>query len=126
MKKFLLAALGMLCLTSYAQQQCCQLEHPCFAYDATMYELNTRQLTEEGTFQAAEAVLPELREMGIDIIYIHKHYHSKVLIHYRLADIDDINTEFRTLGARHSDNSYLVLTYNRNNCLHNIRSFSKI
>jgi glycosidase len=70
MKKFLLVAFSMLCLTSYAQQQCCQLEHPCFAYDATMYELNTRQLTEEGTFKAAEAVLPELREMGIDIIWI--------------------------------------------------------
>ena len=58
MKKILFAALGLLCLASCAKQPCCQLEHPCYAYDATIYELNTRQLTEEGTFKAAEAVLP--------------------------------------------------------------------
>jgi 1,4-alpha-glucan branching enzyme len=79
MKKFLFIAVGLLSLVSCCgkgkpqqteQQECCQLEHPCFAYNATMYELNTRQLTQEGTFKAAEAVLPELREMGIDIIWI--------------------------------------------------------
>ncbi len=69
MKKILFVALGLLCLASCAKKPCCT-EHPCYAYKATMYELNTRQLTAEGTFKAAEAVLPELREMGIDIIWI--------------------------------------------------------
>ena len=70
MKKLLFAALGLLCLASCAKQPCCQLEHPCYSYDATIYELNTRQLTPEGTFKAAEAVLPELKELGVDIIWI--------------------------------------------------------
>ena len=43
MKKLLIAALGMLALASCAKQPCCQTEHPCYAYDATIYELNTRQ-----------------------------------------------------------------------------------
>ena len=55
MKKILFAALGLLCLASCAKQPCCQLEHPCYSYDATIYELNTRQLTQEGTFKAAGA-----------------------------------------------------------------------
>ena len=70
MKKNLFAALGLLCLVSCAKQPCCQHEHPCYSYDATIYELNTRQLTPEGTFKAAEAVLPELKELGVDIIWI--------------------------------------------------------
>ena len=65
MKKIIFAALGLLCLASCAKQPCCQLEHPCYSYDATIYELNTRQLTPEGTFKAAEAVLPELKELGV-------------------------------------------------------------
>ncbi|MBQ1875005.1 MAG: alpha-amylase, partial [Paludibacteraceae bacterium] len=47
-----------------------ELRHPKWAYDATIYELNTRQATPEGTFQAAESLLPQLRENGIDIIWV--------------------------------------------------------
>ena len=63
--------LAMLTLVSCAKQdQGEQGKHPTFAYDATIYELNTRQLTPEGTFAAAEAELPKLKEMGVDIIWI--------------------------------------------------------
>ena len=70
MKKILILALGALAMISCAKKPCCNLEHPCYSYDATIYELNTRQLTPEGTFKAAEAVLPELKELGVDIIWI--------------------------------------------------------
>ena len=66
MKKIFFALAAVL-LVSCAQPE---LRHPKFAYDATIYELNTRQLTEEGTFAAAEALLPQLRENGIDIIWV--------------------------------------------------------
>ncbi len=63
--------LAMLTLVSCAKQdQAEQGKHPTFAYDATIYELNTRQLTPEGTFAAAEAELPKLKEMGVDIIWV--------------------------------------------------------
>ena len=67
MKKALFLALAALTMLSCAQQE---LRHPKWAYDATIYELNTRQATPEGTFQAAEALLPELRQNGIDIIWV--------------------------------------------------------
>ena len=69
MKKTFLFALALLSFASCAKQQP-QSAHPEWAYDATIYELNTRQLTPEGTFQAAEAILPQLRENGIDIIWV--------------------------------------------------------
>ena len=41
---------------------------PEWAYDAVVYEMNIRQQSEEGTFAAAEARLPFLKELGVDII----------------------------------------------------------
>ena len=46
------------------------LKHPDWAYNTTIYELNTRQFTPEGTFAAAEAELPALKALGIDIILV--------------------------------------------------------
>ena len=66
MKKIFFA-LAILALVSCSQEV---TTHPKWAYESTIYELNTRQLTPEGTFAAAEAVLPTLRENGIDILWI--------------------------------------------------------
>ena len=68
MKKTLLFALAALALVSCGPD--IPLRHPKFAYDATIYELNVRQATPEGTFQAAEALLPTLKDNGIDIIWV--------------------------------------------------------
>lgn len=67
MKKTILFALAILAFASCSQEI---TTHPKWAYESTIYELNTRQLTPEGTFAAAEAVLPTLRENGIDILWI--------------------------------------------------------
>lgn len=67
MKKTILFALAILAFASCSQEI---TTHPKWAYESTIYELNTRQLTPEGTFSAAEAVLPTLRENGIDILWI--------------------------------------------------------
>ena len=64
------AALLVACAPTKKEQTCCEHAHPCFAYDATIYELNTRQFTPEGTFQAAEQELPRLKDLGVDIIWI--------------------------------------------------------
>ena len=67
MKKTFLLFVAALTMLSCAQQE---MRHPKWAYDATIYELNTRQATPEGTFAAAEKLLPTLRENGIDIIWV--------------------------------------------------------
>ena len=46
---------------------------PGFLRGSVMYQLFTRMFTKEGTFSAAEKKLPELKELGIDIIYLTPH-----------------------------------------------------
>ena len=45
------------------------LNTPEWAHNATIYEVNTRQYTEEGTFEAFSEHIPRLKEMGIDILW---------------------------------------------------------
>lgn len=35
-----------------------------------MVQINTRQFTPEGTFRAAEAHLPRLKELGVDVLWL--------------------------------------------------------
>ena len=100
MKKSLLFIAVVLMMVSCAQEE---LRHPKWAYDATIYELNTRQATEEGTFAAAEALLPTLRENGIDIIWVMPCQPIGVITrkgtlgsYYSIIDYCAINPEFGT------------------------------
>jgi glycosidase len=47
-----------------------RVRHPEWARDAVIYQVNQRQMTPEGTFRAAEAHLPRLKELGVDIIWL--------------------------------------------------------
>ena len=46
---------------------------PAFLRGAVMYQLFTRMFTPEGTFKAAEAKLPELKALGVDVVYLTPH-----------------------------------------------------
>jgi len=46
---------------------------PDFLRGAVMYQLFTRMFTPEGTFAAAERKLPELKDLGVDIVYLTPH-----------------------------------------------------
>jgi hypothetical protein len=41
-----------------------KIRHPEWSKNATIYQINTRQFTSEGTFAAAEKHLPRLKELG--------------------------------------------------------------
>lgn len=100
----LLSSSTPLLLTSCAKQPCCEKAHPCWAYNTTIYELNTRQVTAEGTFAAAEKqILPQLKENGIDIIWVMPCQPIGVITrkgtlgsYYSIKDYCDINPEFGT------------------------------
>lgn len=101
MKKLFIFALGLLTLASCTKQE--PTTHAKWAYDAIIYELNTRQLTPEGTFAAAEAYLPELRENGIDILWIMPCQPIGVITrkgtlgsYYSIIDYCQFNPEFGT------------------------------
>ena len=46
------------------------IRHPAWADSASIYEVNIRQYTPEGTFRAFEAHLPRLQKMGVGILWL--------------------------------------------------------
>jgi glycosidase len=46
------------------------IRHPAWARQASIYEVNIRQYTPEGTFRAFEAHLPRLQKMGVGILWL--------------------------------------------------------
>lgn len=104
MRKILFIVSVTVALLSCAkQEQVTESRHPKWAYDATIYELNTRQATPEGTFAAAEELLPTLKENGIDIIWVMPCQPIGVITrkgtlgsYYSIIDYCQINPEFGT------------------------------
>ncbi|GAB3073888.1 alpha-amylase family glycosyl hydrolase [Intrasporangium mesophilum] len=57
-------------LNAYEPAPEIRVTHPEWSRSATIYQINQRQFTPEGTFRAAEAHLPRLRDLGVDIVWI--------------------------------------------------------
>lgn len=78
-------------------QEITQVKHPEWSKDASIYEVNIRQFTPEGTFAALEAHLPRLKELGTDILW--------------LMPIHPIGAKNRkgTLGSYYSIQDYLAV-----------------
>ena len=47
-----------------------KIRHPEWSKNATIYQINTRQFTPQGTFRAAETHLPRLKDLGADILWL--------------------------------------------------------
>lgn len=77
--------------------------HPEWSYDAGIYEVNIRQYTEEGTFEAFATHLPRLKEMGVEILWLmpihpigEKNRKGSLGSYYAVKDYFDVNPEFGT------------------------------
>ena len=46
-----------------------KVNHPKWSKNVSIYEVNIRQYTPEGTFNAFAQHLPRLKEMGVDILF---------------------------------------------------------
>lgn len=107
MKKITLSILfGFFSLVAFAQ-----LKTPEWVKNATIYEVNIRQFTPEGTFGAFEKHLPRLKAMGVDILWlmpIHPigelNRKGSLGSYYAVRDYRGINPEFGT----HEDFAHLV------------------
>lgn len=109
----------------YQPTEYVKLEHPEWSKNANIYELNTRQFTEEGTFRAAEAHLPRLKELGVDIIWLmpiheigEKNRKGTLGSPYSVKDYYSVNPEFGTLedlkhfvSAAHEQGMYVILDW---------------
>src|ERR1700753_3942880 len=74
-------------------------------YSASIYEVNLRQYSREGSFEAFSRELPRLKDMGIDILWLmpitpisaEKRLGS-LGSYYACSDYTAINPEYGTLG----------------------------
>lgn len=100
MKKILLATLAALLFVSCTEKA----PHAAWTYDAVIYEMNVRQYTPEGTFAAAQAQLPRLKELGVDVIWLmpiypigEKERKGTLGSYYAVKDYCAVNPEFGTM-----------------------------
>jgi glycosidase len=82
-----------------------KIKHPDWSKDATIYQINTRQFTAEGTFSAAEKQLPRLKALGVGILWVmpvhpigKKNRKGTLGSPYAVKDYYGVNPEFGTLA----------------------------
>jgi glycosidase len=102
-----------------------KITHPEWVKNATIYQINTRQFTAEGTFRAAEAHLPRLKELGVDILWLmpinpigEKNRKGSLGSPYAVKDYLGVNPEFGTLDdlkhfvkAAHEAGLYVIVDW---------------
>jgi glycosidase len=81
------------------------VQHPDWSYDATIYEVNVRQYTPEGTFKAFETQLPRLQKLGVKILWImpinpigKEARKGKLGSYYSVKNYKEINPEYGNLA----------------------------
>ncbi len=78
-----------------------QTPHPDWSYDSTIYEVNVRQYTEDGTFKSFQEHLPRLKELGVEILWFMpiqpigiEERKGSLGSYYSIRDYTAINPEF--------------------------------
>ncbi|TGE23091.1 alpha-amylase family glycosyl hydrolase [Hymenobacter metallicola] len=81
------------------------VKHPEWARTASIYEVNIRQYTPEGTIRAFEAHLPRLQKMGVGILWLmpiqpigEQHRKGKLGSPYSIRDYRAVNPELGTMA----------------------------
>lgn len=99
MKRIILAVCSAILLLSCAQEP--QIQP---LANSVVYEMNVRQYTPEGTFAAAQAQLPRLKDLGIDIVWLMPIHPIGVVgrkgtlgSYYSVKDYCDVNPEYGTI-----------------------------
>ncbi len=80
-----------------------EVRHPEWVKDASIYEVNIRQFTPEGTFKALEAHIPRLKELGVKVLWlmpIHpigaQHRKGSLGSYYAVQDYRKVNPQMGT------------------------------
>lgn len=109
----------------YLPKKYVELTNPEWVKNATVYELNIRQFSEEGSFKAVEKQLARLKNMGIDIIWLmplhpigELHRKGSLGSNYSVKDYYGISSEFGTekdfrdlVAAIHQQGMHIILDW---------------
>ena len=91
-------------LSRYQPEPFVKLQHPDWSKNAVIYQINLRQFTPEGTLRAAEAQLPRLQALNVDILWLMPIHEIGVQNRkgglgspYSVRDYYSVNHEFGTV-----------------------------
>ena len=99
MKKMVLGLSILFVFQAVAQQK-----HPSFMHQGNIYEVNIRQYTPEGTFNAFAKHIPRLKKMGVQTLWLMPIQPISIFgrkgslgSYYAVADYTSVNPEFGTM-----------------------------
>ncbi|MCK4715451.1 MAG: alpha-amylase, partial [Candidatus Marinimicrobia bacterium] len=102
MKHLIYLILGLTLMTTLNASER-TIKHPDWSRNASIYEVNIRQFSLEGTFAEFEKYLPELQKMGVKIIWLMPIHPIGELnrkgtlgSYYSVKDYKEVNPEFGT------------------------------
>ena len=112
-------------MPSYQPKPYVEIKHPEWSKNATIYEVNIRQYTNEGTFNAFSKHLPRLKKLGVDILWLmpihpigEKNRKGEKGSYYAIKDYKAINPEFGSLDdlkklvkKAHNMGMYVILDW---------------
>ena len=101
------------------------VRHPAWASNASIYQVNVRQYTPQGTFRAFEADLPRLQKMGVGILWLMpinpiglSHRKGTLGSAYSVRDYRAVNPDLGTLAdlqhlvdAAHQRGMHVILDW---------------
>lgn len=108
-----------------SQKQQVSISAPEWSFNKTIYEVNIRQYSQEGTFKALENDLPRLKDLGVGILWlmpIHPigevNRKGTLGSYYSVKDYYDVNPEFGTkedfrslVQTAHAMGFYVILDW---------------
>jgi 1,4-alpha-glucan branching enzyme len=104
LKNYIIALLILLAVSAaFAKAPESNVKHVAWSKNVSIYEMNVRQYSKEGTFRAAEKRLPELKKMGIGIVWLmpvnpigELNRKGTLGSYYSVKDYRAVNPEFGT------------------------------
>lgn len=121
----LLLSIGAISALPVHAQTKSEVVHPAWTKNATIYEANIRQHSKEGSFQKFEAYLPELKKMGVKVIWIMPinpigkvNRKGELGSYYAVRDYKGVNPEFGTpadfkklVKSIHAQGMYVIIDW---------------
>lgn len=112
-------------VAAQAQQALSTLKHPKWSKNLSIYEVNIRQFSKEGTFAAFENELPKLKALGTDLLWLmpiqpigEKNRKGTLGSYYAVKDYTKVNPEFGTMEdfkrlvkTAHALDMYVILDW---------------
>lgn len=124
-KNLLFIILTLFFISQTPGQVTTSVKHPSWSYNQTIYEVNTRQFSKEGTFKSVEKEIPRLKKLGVGIIWMmpvhpigEKNRKGTLGSYYSVKDYLAVDPAYGTIAdlrslvkTVHANNMHLIIDW---------------